>query len=150
MAPTKPTKNNWRVLIDLNILLDVLMRREPYFANSARVWALVESGQVDGHVAAHSFTTLFYLYRRHTDRARAYAALQQILQVFSVAQVNQAVIESAVQSGGRDFEDAVQAAAAQTAGCDYLITRNRADFGDQPVTAIEPPEFLAIWSADLG
>ena len=60
--------NNWRVLIDLNVLLDVLMRREPYFGNAARIWALVESGQVEGCVAGHSFTTLYYLYRRQENR----------------------------------------------------------------------------------
>jgi predicted nucleic acid-binding protein len=141
--------NNWRVLIDLNVLLDVLMRREPYFGNAARIWALVESGQVEGCVAGHSFTTLYYLYRRQENRVQAYQAIQQILRVFSVADINRDVIEGVATLGWPDFEDAVQASAAWAFSCDYIITRNTQDYQEQPVEAIDPAGFLAVWSADL-
>jgi hypothetical protein len=48
-----------RVLIDLNIILDTLQKREPFYAASARVPACAETGLVDGLVAAHTLTTLF-------------------------------------------------------------------------------------------
>jgi predicted nucleic acid-binding protein len=144
-----PAPNNWRILIDLNVLLDVLMRREPFFSNAARIWALVENGQIDGYVAGHSFSTLFYLYRRQANSVRAYLAIEQLLQVFSVAEINRQVIEAAARLGWGDFEDAIQACAAGEAGCDYVVTRNPRDYQDQPVKAIQPPDFLAVWAASL-
>ena len=47
-----------RVLIDLNVILDVLQRREPHFAASAQVLGCAETGHVEPYVAAHSLTTL--------------------------------------------------------------------------------------------
>lgn len=41
--PSKPT-----VLIDLNILLDVLQKREPFYETSARLLALIETGKIKG------------------------------------------------------------------------------------------------------
>jgi len=138
---------SWRVLFDLNVVLDVLMRREPYFADAARLWALAETGQVEGFVAGHSFTTLFYLYRRQSDPERAYQALRRLLRVFRVASVDRKTIEMACDLAWRDFEDAVQATAANGAGCRYLVTRNPGDYGDQQLTVIRPADFLAVWAA---
>jgi len=42
------------VLIGLNVLMDVLQKREPFFDASAGLLAAVETGQIDGYVAAHS------------------------------------------------------------------------------------------------
>ena len=139
--------SRWRVLFDLNVILDVLMHREPYFANAARLWALAETGAIDGLIAGHSFTTLFYLYRHQNNVEEAYRALRQLLRVFKVAGVDQKVIEVACVLAWPDFEDAVQPVAANEAGCHYLVTRNPADYTSTRLTVILPADFLAIWSA---
>ena len=133
-----------RVLLDLNIILDVLTRREPGYRDSAAVWALVETGRMAGVVAAHSLTTLFYLMSRHIDGPTAVAALKDLLRVFSVAAVDQDVILRALQLGWRDFEDAVQMAAAERSGSDYVVTRNVRDFTSGLVPAIQPAELVAL------
>jgi predicted nucleic acid-binding protein len=137
----------WRVLLDLNVILDVLMRREPHFQESARLWALAETGQIDGLVAAHSFTTLFYLYRRQADHQVAYQAIRSMLRVFNVAGVDRDVIENACNLAWRDFEDAVQLNAASASSCDYLVTRNLGDYQGQNLTVVQPAEFLAVWAS---
>lgn len=144
-APEKAT--SWRVLFDLNVILDVLMRREPHFANAARLWALVESSQIEGYIAGYSFTTLFYLYWRQSDPEKAYQAIRKLLRVFDVASVDRRVIEIACDLAWRDFEDAVQAIAASGAGCDYLVTRNPEDYAGLQMAVIQPAEFLAVWAA---
>jgi predicted nucleic acid-binding protein len=142
--------NRWRVLFDINILLDVLLKREPFFANSARIWALAEAGQLEGWVAGHSFTTLFYLYRRFNNLEQAYYVLRRLLQVFLVAAVDQDVITQACKLGWGDFEDAVQMQCAEKEDCGYLVTRNPQDYVRQPVRAITPADFLAVWAAQSG
>ncbi len=143
-----PEKNlKWHVLFDLNVILDVLMRREPHFSDAARLWALAETGQIDAFLAAHSFTTLFYLYRQQNDPERAYQAIRKLLRVFEVAGVDRKVIEMACDLGWRDFEDAVQAVAASGAGCNYLVTRNPGDYADAQLAVIQPADFLAVWGS---
>jgi len=136
-----------KALVDLNVILDVLGRREPHYQASAEVWGAIEAGEVEGFIAAHSMTTVHYLIARHLDNMRAKIAVQDILRVFSVAAVDQDVIQDAVGLGWPDFEDAVQMAAAARAGADYLITRNPKDFRGGPIGVVQPGEFLALLRA---
>src|SRR5438876_595955 len=93
-----------RVLFDLNVILDVLQRREPFYAMSARVLACAETGRVEGLVAAHSLTTLFYLVSRDLSADQARVALSELLRFLSVAAVDGPVIEQALGLPYPDFE----------------------------------------------
>ena len=44
------------MFVDTNVLLDVLTRREPFYADSVMIWTLAERGRVRGLVSAISFT----------------------------------------------------------------------------------------------
>jgi len=133
-----------KVLIDLNLILDVLQKREPFYAASARVLACAETGVVEGIVAAHTLTTLFYLVTRDQSAARARIALTELLQFLSVASVGHATIEQALNLPTSDFEDAVQMMAAVQADAQYLVTRNVRDYKAGPLPALQPVELLAL------
>ena len=133
-----------KVLFDLNVILDVLQRREPFYAMSARVLACAETGQIVGLVAAHSLTTLFYLVARGQSPEQARVVLSEILRFLSVAGVDGSVIEQALNLPYRDFEDAVQMMAAVQAGAAYLVTRNVPNYRAGPLPALQPAELLAL------
>jgi predicted nucleic acid-binding protein len=132
--------DNLQVLIDLNVILDVLQRREPFYEMSARVLASVETRRITGWVAAHSLTTLFYLLSKHRSVDQARVALTELLNLLSVAPVDHAVIEQTLNLPYQDFEDAVQMMAAVQIGADYVITRNPRDYRPGPL----PAELLAL------
>jgi predicted nucleic acid-binding protein len=134
----------FRVLIDLNLVLDVLQKREPFYAASAGVLACAETGLVEGLVAAHTLTTLFYLVAKDQSAERARVALTELLQFLSVAPVDQAAIEQALNLPYTDFEDAVQMMAAVQAGAQYLVTRNVQDYRAGPLPVLQPAELLAL------
>jgi predicted nucleic acid-binding protein len=133
-----------RVLIDLNVVLDVLQRREPFYEMSARVLASVETGLVEGWVAAHSITTLYYLLAKHHSHAHARAVLTDTMTLLSVAAVDQSVIEQALNLPYPDFEDAVQMMAAARSDLQYVVTRDVRDFSAGPLPALQPAELLAL------
>ena len=133
-----------RTLLDVDVMLDVFTQRQPHYENSARLLATIERGLAVGLIAAHGLTTLFYLTAMHTSTSRARIALSDLLQVFSVASVDQDVIEQALMLPMPDFEDAVQMAAAMHAGVDYLVTRNIRDYKNSPLPAILPAEVLPL------
>lgn len=135
-----------RVLVDLNVVLDVVQHRVPFYEDSAQVLAAAEAGAVEGWLAAHSFTTLYYLYAKHHSSEAARAALTQLLAFLRVAPVTQATIERGLQLPYEDFEDAVQMASAQEVGADYVVTRNPGDFSAGPVPVVRPVELLALLS----
>jgi predicted nucleic acid-binding protein len=127
-----------RILFDTNVVLDVLLDRRPHAEASAAVWAAVEKGTAEGMLAAHAVTTIHYLVRKEKGNARAKRIVSSILRVFKIAAVDGAVIEEALQLPFSDFEDAVTAAAARLAGCDYLVTRDPKGFRESPVRALAP------------
>ena len=133
-----------RALFDLNVILDVLQRREPFYAMSARALASAETGQAEGLVAAHSLTTLFYLVARDQSPDQARVILADLLRFLTVAGVDAQVIEGALNLPYRDFEDAVQMMAAVPAGATHLITRNPQDFRAGPLPVLQPAELVAL------
>jgi predicted nucleic acid-binding protein len=133
-----------KVLFDLNVILDVLQRREPFYTASAQALASAETGRIEGWIAAHSVTTLFYLLAKDRSPRLARVAIGDLLSFLSVAAVDQGVIEQALGLPYHDFEDAVQMMAAARLGADYLVSRNVADYPEGPLPVIQPAELLAL------
>ena len=135
--------DNLSILIDYNIVLDVLQKREPFYEASAYLLAAVETGRVTGYVAAHSLTTLFCLLQKDKGAAEARATLTNLLQFIKVAQVDQGTIEQALNLEISDFEDAVQMMAAVQCKVSYLITCNIKDYPSSLLPIMQPVDFLA-------
>ena len=130
------------VLIDLNVLLDVLQKREPFFKSSAELLAAVEKGRIQGFLAAHSLTTLFYLIQKGKSSAEARAIITNLLQFIHVALLDQNTIEQALNLDYEDFEDAVQMISAVQCKADCLVTRNEKDFQPALLPVMKPVDFL--------
>jgi predicted nucleic acid-binding protein len=126
------------VLLDANIVLDVLLDQKPHVLASAAVWALVETGQAKGALAAHAVTTAHYLLRKQLGATRATRVISAILSVFPVAPVDGSVLRDAIQLAFPDFEDAVTAAAAAHLGCDLIVTRDPRGFRHSGLLALTP------------
>jgi predicted nucleic acid-binding protein len=137
-----------RILFDVNVVLDVLLDRRPHAEASAAAWAAVETGIAEGLLAAHSVTTIHYLVRRELGAAKAMRVLSSILKVFSVAAVDQTVVQEAQQLSCPDFEDAVTAAAARLAECDYIVTRDPKGFRGSPVRSLTPEGVAPLLSKE--
>lgn len=133
-----------RILLDTNIVLDVLLDRQPHAEASAAVWAAVEAGISEGMLAAHAVTTIHYLVRRERGDAKARRVISAILRVFGVAPVDGAVVQEALQLPFPYFEDAVTAAAARLAGCEYIVTRDPKGFRGSPVRALAPEALIPL------
>jgi predicted nucleic acid-binding protein len=138
-------RNVKRVFWDTNVLLDILLRREPFFAPAADVWLRTEVGALEGCVSIPSLVTISYVVRRCADRKTARTALQTICRVFRIVDSPAEVAGLALQSGWKDFEDAVQYHTAALAGADCVMTRNPRDFlraGEGRPGILTPEEFL--------
>lgn len=132
-----------RVFLDTNILLDVLLNRAAFIADSE---AVIESCDLRGDlmfVAWHGLATAYYLIKRGRTPAQALAELDKILAWAQVAAVTDADARKARAAGFSDFEDALQAASADACGADWIVTRNTTDFGRSSVPVITPADFIA-------
>ncbi len=64
------------------------------------------------------------------------------MQFVSVASGGREAVRQALLIPMRDFEDALQVAAALTGGAEVIVTRNRRDFARSPLPAVTPSQFL--------
>ena len=127
-----------RFLVDTNVVLDVLLERQPHFTASAAVWTAIETAAAEGYLAAHGITTIHYLAQKHLGTHRARRVITTLLQVFRVAPIDDSVLRDALDHAGNDFEDAVTAAAARFSKCDAIVTRDPKGFRAAELPVLTP------------
>ncbi len=135
-----------RLMIDTNIFLDVLTRREPFFSPSKAVLELCEGKKVQGFLSASSVTDIFCLIRRqYHDAELAYQALGSILDIVKVLTVTNDDVLNAYLARAADFEDCLLATCAKSNRCDAIVTRNKKDFLTFGITLLSPEEVSALF-----
>ena len=132
-----------RLFIDINVLLDVALLR-PGAPESARLLALC-GRQHEGWLAWHSVATLAYLIERQPSDISSRDFIRGVLDWADIATTGRPDALAALDLPMRDFEDALQVAAAIACGAQFIITRNERDFRASPVPALSPDAFLRRW-----
>ncbi len=133
-----------KVLFDTNVILDVLLDREPFVEDALYLLARVERSEIIGFVCATTITTIHYLAAKALGPKEAGQHIEALLSLFIIAPVNRLVLEKAVHSKFNDFEDAVLHEAALHAGAKYIVTRNLADFRQSSLPVFAPGELMNI------
>ena len=134
------------IMLDLNVLLDVLQKREPHFQCSAELLDLVAKGTIHGFVPAHGITTIHYIVAKYADRAKGDEAVDWLLAHTQVIPAAREHFLRARALNLPDFEDGVVAALAESSHCDYVASRNTADFTKSPVPTLTPEELLTVFA----
>lgn len=134
-----------KIMVDTNIIIDVLLEREPFIDDSYKLLSLCEEHKVDGFISASSITDIYYLVRKYShSNELAYNAVGKILEIVKICSVTNSEVITAFQKKAKDFEDCLVAVCANSINCDYIVTRNIKDFSEFEVPAISPSEFLKI------
>jgi predicted nucleic acid-binding protein len=131
------------IFLDTNFILDILLRRDPFYAAAAAIWLKIESHELEGMVSLQSLGTIFYLLRKQAGAQSARKAVHTICRVVKIADSPARAGHMALQSSQSDFEDALQYAIASISKAECLITRNISDFPKRgKIPVLTPQEFL--------
>ena len=134
-----------KVLIDTNVMIDAITKRDNASSFSADVIALCSSNRITGFAAPHSFSNLYYILRKEYSDKNRRVIIGEYSKILNVVSMNEDVIYAALNNNNiTDFEDAIQYACAESVGADYIVTRNVKDYGRSPIRAISPGEFLKL------
>jgi predicted nucleic acid-binding protein len=138
-----------KVLVDTNVILDVLTKREPHFEASAAFLKLC-GRQVTGCIAASQTTDIFYLLRREgKDAATAKGVIKKLTENIKVLGISASDVQSALASEMTDYEDALLAYQAKRQKIACVVTRNEKDFAASPVPALSPQKFLEQFFSEV-
>lgn len=131
-----------KVIIDLNIFLDIFQKREPHYQSSSASLSIIIHKNIPACIPSHAITTIHYLLSKYSGRNKADEVIDWMLSRFDIVSATSQVFYQARKFLMDDFEDAVVASCAKSVGCDYIITRNINHFDGSPVNAVTPSEFI--------
>ncbi len=137
-----------RVLIDTNVVLDFLQEREPFVENAARLFELIDAGDIEGVIAATTITNIYYIVRKAAGAVVAQEAIAKILTDLNICAVDRDVLEQAIRLNFRDFEDAVQYVCGIVHNVDAIITRDASGFVSAKIPVILPEEIDSIKNSE--
>lgn len=133
-----------KVYIDSDIILDLIQRREPFFEESLNLFILIEQNKIKGYVSPLIFSNLFYILRKIESNKFAINVLTRLKALLNIVKIDEKIVELALSSGFKDFEDAVQNYSAIEADAKYLITRNKTDYKYSSLLVCTAKEYLVI------
>lgn len=131
-----------RFLLDLNVLLDVLLDREPWADDASRAWEICSDGRAKGFVAAHSIPTMFYIARKSAGADRAFQLVRRTLATFELCPLDLGCLVRAASLPGRDFEDNVPLVCAENAQAEGIVTRDVRFAGSSIVEILSPADLV--------
>ncbi len=131
-----------RILVDTDVLLDVAFDRPPHFDAAAALLDHLEQHPGTGFVAWHTVSNFYYLVVPRYGREETRELILDLSRFVEVAVTDTESLRLAGRLQMRDFEDAMQVAAAQACAADVIATRNTRDFRVSPVAARTPKQVL--------
>ena len=127
-----------RVLFDNNVVLDVLLEREPHVVPAVKLFALVDNGRIQGSICATTAITIYYIAAKSFAAKRARDEIHALLGLFELAPVDRLVLDSALDIDFTDHEDAVvHEAADDIAAAFEWHESKRAGLGAEFVQVVE-------------
>jgi predicted nucleic acid-binding protein len=129
-------------LLDINVCLDLLLKRNPYLQEAAEIFQRSEYEEIQAVISAISFDTLAYIMCTYFSARETADKLKKMTSITSIGMANEAVINNALKAGWKDIEDAIQYQCAVENSCDAIITRNVDDFSKSSLPVLTPFDFL--------
>jgi predicted nucleic acid-binding protein len=133
-----------KIFIDTDIILDLLANRKSFYLPAAQVFSLADNDKLHIHVSSLTFATLFYLLSKDNGQEKAKKILFKFKSIVTVLPVDNKIIELALSSDFKDFEDGIQYFCAIENKCSAILTRNISDYKHSQIPVMTAESFLKI------
>ena len=137
-----------RVLVDTNVVVDALQRREPWFQDGAFIFRAVANKQIDGFLTAKQIADLHFFSKKQFKGeenvdVKARQIIRKLLSLFNLIDTLGLDCQNALEIENGDYEDAMMIETAAREGVDGIITRNTTHFTAGTVPVYTPDEFVS-------
>lgn len=118
-----------KVLLDTNIIIDLLAKREPFDQDARSLFSSADNGKVSLFTSALSIANLNYVLLREKKPEEAKQILRKLRLLVGILSLNEKVISLALNDNDfKDFEDGLQYYSALENKIEIIATRNLKDF----------------------
>ena len=129
-------------LLDTDVLIDIALNRTPHAAAAGKLLDVLEQRPGTAWVAWHTLSNFHYLVSPIRGRDDTKNFLVDLAQFVNVAQTATKSLLFAARLKMKDFEDALQVAAAVACEAEMIVTRNIRDYAHSPIKAATPKSVL--------
>ena len=133
-----------KVLIDLNIILDFLNKRN-FHQEAARLINMCAENVLTGYICAHEVTTLsYFLFKEQKDKNKVVTTISTLFDIFQIIPIDETILKASLLSPITDYEDAVIEVSAVKFNIDYILSRNISDFKLSRIPTYTPEQFFLL------
>ena len=137
-----------KVFVDSDVILDLLAKREPHYLHAAKLFTLIDQQEIIAFTSPLIFANLHYLLKKLTSNLSALKSLRKLKTLMNILPIDERVIEQALNSEFKDFEDAIQYFTAVNNGINLILTRNKVDYKKSKITISTAEEFIKTWRTE--
>lgn len=130
------------VFVDTDIVLDLLGNRKPFYRHAAELFSIADRSEIKIFVSSLSFSNLNFILSKQYSSIQARKILMKFKTLVTVLSVSDKVVELALSSDFKDFEDALQYFTALENDVNILLTRNLKDYKTAEIPIMTAEQFL--------
>ena len=131
-----------KVFLDTNIIIDFLGERESFYEAIAKILTLADKKKIKVFTSPSSISNTCYLLSKYENAKSALEKIRKFKLLCSMSLMDDEVVEKAIHSDFKDFEDAMQYFSALASNCDLIITRNERDFKNALIPVMNADSYL--------
>ncbi len=133
-----------KIVIDTNVLLDAIVKREPFYQEAQNIFNLILDSKVEGFITANSITDIYYIAKKHMRHDDLRNTMRSLFTLFGIIDVLGDDCKTALDFPLEDYEDALLVVCSSKVLIDHIITRDREFIQEAgaSVSVITPSEFL--------
>lgn len=131
-----------KLFVDTNIVIDLLQKREDFFEEAQELFTLADKKKVKLFISSLTIANTHFLLLKHYSSNEARKILAKFKVLVEVLALDDKVIELALASDLKDFEDAIQFYTAIENNAGIIITRNKKDFKKQSIPVLTAKEYI--------
>ena len=136
-----------KIFLDTNIILDFLGEREGFYEASAKIMTLADKKKIQVYTSPSSISNVFYVLAKYENSKIALEKIRKFKLLCSMSVMDDEVVEKAINSNFKDFEDAMQYFSALASNCNIIITRNEKDFKNAMIPVMNAESYLlSLWN----
>jgi predicted nucleic acid-binding protein len=133
-----------KVFVDMDIILDLLSERDLFHVHSAALFSRADKGEIKLFVSSLSFANLNYMLSRQYNADQARKKLLKFKTLVTVLAVTDKIIDLALSSDFKDFEDGIQYFTSIENNVKIILTRNLKDFKTSEIPVMTAEGFLRV------
>lgn len=131
-----------KIFLDTNIVIDFLGERANFYQPAAKILTLADQKKIEIYTSPTSISNTYYLLSRFENTKIALEKIRKFKVLCSISMMDDEVIEKAINSDFKDFEDAMQYFSALASNCDLIVTRNEKDFKNALLPVLNGESYL--------